>query len=72
MNVLKLRSKMVEKNINVEKLCNETGIPKSRFYRRINNSNDDSFKIKEAIKIGKCLKLSLDEMNDIFFNHYVA
>lgn len=72
MNVLKLKSKMVEKGISAKQISKELNISLSSFYRRLSNNNGDSIKIEEAMIIGKCLNLTEREMCFIFFNHYVA
>lgn len=71
MNVKKLRAKMIEMDINVEKLSENTGIDRSTFYRRLQH-NGEEFSIKEADKISKALKLSFNEVMAIFFSQFVA
>lgn len=70
-NVKKLKEKMREKGWNVEKLSKVIGIDKSTFYRKLNN-NGLEFTVKEVDMIAKNLKLTYDEVNDIFFSQFVA
>lgn len=70
-NVNKLKAKMVELGINAEELSDRIGIDRATFYRRL-SSNGETFSIKEADKICRELRLTRDEVNDIFFSQYVA
>lgn len=70
-NVKKLREKMREKGWNVEKLSKAIGIDKSTFYRKLNN-NGLEFTVKEVDIIANALKLTYDEVNEIFFSQFVA
>lgn len=69
-NVLKLKGKMVEKNINAEELAKRIGMDRATFYRRLGKSDD--FTIKEVDSIVKVLGLTMDETNAIFFADFVA
>ena len=61
----KLKAKIVEKGLTVEKLAKHIGVTRSSLYRKLNNS--------QRITIGevKCIKEALDmtneEATDIFF-----
>lgn len=66
MDVLKLRSKMVEKKVSVESLSNLIGINKSTFYRKLSTDGKD-FTVGEANAIADSLNLSADDFNAIFF-----
>lgn len=70
-NVKKLREKMREKGWNVENLSKVIGIDKSTFYRKLSN-NGLEFTVKEVDIIAKTLKLTYDEVNEIFFSQFVA
>lgn len=60
----KLRAKIVEKNLTIEKLSKKIGIDKATFYRKMAKN---SFLIKEVDAIVKELELTSDEATDIFF-----
>lgn len=64
-NVNKLRGKIVENAVNVEYIAKVIGIDRSTMYRKI-NSNGENITIKEAAIMAKELKLTRDEINDIF------
>lgn len=70
-NINKLKGKIVERGLTVEKLADTLGMDKSTLYRKINSSGD-SISIKEADAIARALRLSLDDVNGIFFSQYVA
>ena len=70
-NINKLKGKIVECGMNIEKLADMIGIDKSTLYRKI-GLNGESFTIKEADLIAKALKLTYQEVNDIFFSQFVA
>lgn len=71
MNINKLKGKIVENGINVEKLASLIGIDRSTFYRKLNNQGE-TFTVREVNLICKHLKLSKDEAMEIFFANYVA
>lgn len=64
MNVSKLKAKLVENGINVERLAAEIGLNPQTVYNKINK---DSFKMSEARKIGEVLNLTSVELCEIFF-----
>lgn len=70
-NTNKLRGKIVECGLNISELAELIGIDKATLYRKI-NANGQTLTIKEADIISKELKLSKEEVNDIFFSQYVA
>ncbi|HCX62541.1 MAG TPA: phage repressor protein [Clostridiales bacterium] len=70
-NINKLKGKIVENDLSIEKLADLIGIDRSTLYRKIGN-NGDSITIKEANLIAKELNLNPKEANDIFFSQYVA
>lgn len=70
-NVNKLRGKIVEQGLNVEKLAVTLDIDASTLYRKIAN-NGEGFTIAEADAIVKALDLSGSEAAAIFFSQFVA
>lgn len=70
-NINKLKGKIVESGMNIEKLANKIGIDKSTLYRKL-TVNGESITIKEATLIAKELKLTHSEVNSIFFDCDVA
>lgn len=65
-----LRSKIVEKRMNVSEVAIRMGIDKATLYRRI--SDAQSFTIGEAAKIAEILHLTHEEAIAIFFSAEVA
>ena len=70
-NIDKLKGKMVERRMNVESTAAAAEMDKATLYRRLNGGGG-AFTIDEAAKIAKALELTADELNSIFFAHYVA
>ena len=70
-NINKLKGKIVENNLSIEKLADVIGVDRSTLYRKINNKGD-TITIKEADKIRHALKLSASEAIEIFFGQKVA
>ena len=70
-NTNKLKGKIVECGMNISELAELIGIVKATLYRKI-NANGQTITIKEADLISKELKLSKEEVNDIFFSQFVA
>lgn len=71
MNMNKLRGKVVEKGLSIDKLSDEIGIDRSSVYRKINN-NGETFTVREVRKIVSVLNLTPEEISLIFFNDTVA
>ncbi len=69
-NVNLLKSKIVEKGMNVSKVAEAMGVDKATLYRRI--SDCTSFTIGEAEKIVCVLNLSHEEAISIFFASNIA
>ena len=69
-NVNKLKGKIVEKGLSVEKVAEIMGIDRSTLYRKLSNSADIS--IKDADRIVKALNLTSMEGSSIFFSQFVA
>lgn len=70
-NIDKLRGKIVENRMTVESVAAATDIASSTLYRRI-NTGGGAFTIEEVTKIASVLALTADEVNEIFFNRFVA
>lgn len=70
-NVNKLKGKIVENGLSVEKIADSMGLDKSTLYRKLGQSGE-SFTIREADAIVKILQLSLTDANAIFFSQFVA
>ena len=66
MNVSKLKGKIVEKEMNVEKLAELIGIDRSSLYRKLNAF--ERITIGEASKIATVLEMTDDEAFEIFLN----
>ena len=70
-NMLKLKARIVEMNMNVESVAKEIGIDKSTFYRKMQNDGDD-FTVSEVKKLSNVLNMDLDVLSNIFFESSVA
>ena len=70
-NINKLKGKIVENNLSIEKLADAIGLDRSTLYRKINN-NGDSITIKEADIMVQVLNLTIEEASNIFFSQNVA
>lgn len=70
-NINKLKGKIVENNLTIEKLADLIGIDRSTLYRKFGNKGEN-FTIKEANLIAKALNLTAAEVNSIFFAQIVA
>lgn len=70
-DVDRLRGKIVERRMSIEKVAEAIGLNTSTLYRRINGGGG-AFTINEADMIASLLKLTTDELNKIFFAQYVA
>lgn len=64
MNVNKLKGKIVENGMNVEKLAEAIGTERSALYRKLNDA--DRITIGEAVKIKAALSLTDAEAYEIF------
>lgn len=71
MNMNKLRGKIVENGLSVDKLSDAMGVDRSTVYRKIND-NGESFTVREVRKIVSVLSLTPEEIGLIFFNDTVA
>lgn len=70
-NVNKLKGKIVECGLSIPTLAEKIGMDKATLYRKI-GKNGDTMTIHDADMISNELKLTKDEVNDIFFSQYVA
>ncbi|MBP3342274.1 MAG: XRE family transcriptional regulator [Peptococcaceae bacterium] len=70
-NANKLRGKIVENGLSVPEVASALGMDKSTFYRRLDDK-EGSFTVKEVSLLSKLLKLSVEELNSIFFAEIVA
>jgi transcriptional regulator with XRE-family HTH domain len=70
-NINKLKGKIVENGLTIEKLADNIGIDRSTLYRKINNKGE-TFTIKEADLILNALNLTAEEAKAIFFSQLVA
>lgn len=66
MNINKLKGKIVENGMNVEKLADMIGIDRSSLYRKL--SNAEKITIGEACKMKEALELSDAEACEIFLS----
>ncbi|WP_315273923.1 helix-turn-helix domain-containing protein [Selenomonas sputigena] len=70
-NINKLRGRMVEHEVNADKMASLLGINRATFYRKMENAGE-AFTIREVSIIAETLKLNLAELNAIFFDSGVA
>ena len=66
MNLNKLKGKIVENGMNVERLADAIGVDRSTLYRKLNNG--EQITIGEAARIKDALGLSAGDAYDIFFS----
>ncbi|WP_113674532.1 helix-turn-helix domain-containing protein [Vallitalea guaymasensis] len=70
-NISKLKGKIVERDLSVEKLAEIMEINKSTLYRKMANNGVD-LSIDEINDIIKALNLSVDDVISIFFTQLIA
>lgn len=70
-NVNKLKGKIIERNMSVEKLANSMGLNKSTIYRKLSNDGEN-LTVKEIDTVIETLKLSSTEVLSIFFTQVFA
>ena len=70
-DVNKLKGKIVEKGLSIDKLSRLINVDRATIYRKINN-NGETFSIKEADLIVKTLELDAEESQAIFFSQFVS
>lgn len=66
MNINKLKAKIVEKGMNVEKLAELIEVDRSSLYRKLNNF--EKITIGEAMKMKSALEMTDEEASSIFLN----
>lgn len=64
MNVNRLKAKLVENGLNVERLAEKIGLNPDTVYKKIKR---DGFKMSEVRKIAEVLNLTSTELCEIFF-----
>lgn len=67
-NVLKLKSKMLERGINGKQLSERLGMHQSTFYRRLHAAGE-TFTVKDVTEIVRALDLNSKEASEIFFGN---
>ena len=70
-NINKLKGKVVENGVTLERLAAEIVMDRATMYRKI-KAGGENFSIKEADLIVKSLRLNKEEAVNIFFSQYVA
>ncbi len=65
MNVLKLKGRMVERGMNVERLAEKISVDRATLYRKLNKS--ENITVGEAQRIKDALELTREEASVIFF-----
>ena len=66
MDINKLKGKIAEKGLSVEKLAGLMGVDRSSLYRKLNNA--ERITIGEAQRMKVALNLTNEEASVIFFN----
>ncbi len=64
MNVNKLKGKIAEKGLSVEKLAQQIGVDRSSLYRKLNNA--EKITIGEAMRMKNALEMTPEEATLIF------
>jgi plasmid maintenance system antidote protein VapI len=64
MNVNKLKGKIAEKGLSVEKLAQQIGVDRSSLYRKLNNA--EKITIGEAMRMKNVLEMTPEEATLIF------
>lgn len=67
LDILKLKGKIAENNLNITLLAKEIGMNRDTLYRRIANSGEN-LTLKDIKNISEVLKLNKNEITDIFMN----
>ncbi len=65
MNILMLKGRMIEKQVNAAALAAKIGIDRATLYRKMKKN---SFTVAEAKKIKEALSLTVEESMALFFN----
>lgn len=72
MNINKLRARFVELGLSVEDVADRMGINRSTLYRKMSNRDGKTLTISDAKQLADILRLSAQDINDIFFGGNVA
>lgn len=67
LDILKLKGKVAENNLNITLLAKEIGMNRDTLYRRIANKGEN-LTLKDIKNISGVLKLSKKDITDIFMN----
>lgn len=67
MNVNKLKGKIAEKGLSVEKLAQQIGVDRSSLYRKLNNA--EKITIGEASRMKDVLEMTPEEATLIFLGN---
>lgn len=70
-NINKLKGKIVENGLTIDKLADLIKVDRSTMYRKL-SLKGETFTIKEATMIAQALHLSTGEVNAIFFDQVIA
>ena len=70
-NLDKLRLTMAARGVKIADICEKLGINESTFYRRLNRGGI-KFTVHEVAVMSSVMKLSAQEMQDIFFEQELA
>lgn len=67
LDILKLKGKVAENNLNITLLAKKIGMNRDTLYRRIVN-NGENLTLKDIKNISGVLKLNRDDIIEIFMN----
>ncbi|CAG7586403.1 MAG: XRE family transcriptional regulator [Peptoniphilaceae bacterium] len=67
LDILKLKGKVAENNLNITLLAKEIGMNRDTLYRRIANSGEN-LTLKDIKNISGVLKLNKKDITEIFMN----
>ncbi len=67
LDILKLKGKVAENNLNITLLAKEIGMNRDTLYRRIANKGEN-LTLKDIKNISGVLKLNRDDIMEIFMN----
>lgn len=71
-NLNKLKAKMVERGLTVREVAVQMGFDRSTLYRKMNDTQGESFTVGEVRRLSEILELSPQDITEIFFNRGVA
>ena len=70
-NIQKLKGKMAENDMNVERLASEIGVNRTTFYRKLNGGGG-KFTVSELQSMVSALKMTARRGYEYFFGSIVA